>query len=209
MDRLLILPSVLCQKNVVVFLTKFRRAYIVATRVKILRIDGAKNCRGCGTLKPLSEFNREKRVNDGRSSKCKVCLKYGRPALYRKPGWTEEEKRTRDAERQRNKRRDNPVEMRSYGRLARAKRRARENEASGSFTKGDILNLFKMQKGKCAYFKTCGQKLGDKYHIDHIVPLTKGGSNWPRNLQLTCIRCNCSKGWKDPIDFAQQMGSLL
>jgi 5-methylcytosine-specific restriction protein A len=33
-----------------------------------------------------------------------------------------------------------------------------------------------------------------KLHIDHIVPLAKGGSSDPSNLQVLCQRCNLEKG---------------
>jgi hypothetical protein len=32
--------------------------------------------------------------------------------------------------------------------------------------------------------------------IDHILPVSRGGTNEPRNLQLLCGRCNSSKGTK-------------
>jgi 5-methylcytosine-specific restriction endonuclease McrA len=37
-------------------------------------------------------------------------------------------------------------------------------------------------------------KLGMKFHVDHIIPLTKGGMHHYTNLQVTPARWNCSKG---------------
>ncbi len=54
------------------------------------------------------------------------------------------------------------------------------------------------ERGKCAL---CGidlvMELGDDYHIDHIVPLSKGGCNDLVNLQLLCKACNLSKSNSD------------
>jgi predicted restriction endonuclease len=33
-------------------------------------------------------------------------------------------------------------------------------------------------------------------HIDHIKPFSKGGKCIPKNFQLLCCSCNCSKGDK-------------
>jgi len=43
--------------------------------------------------------------------------------------------------------------------------------------------------GKCAI---CGSE--HFLEIDHIVPLSKGGSNERSNFQVLCKKCNCSKG---------------
>jgi 5-methylcytosine-specific restriction endonuclease McrA len=41
------------------------------------------------------------------------------------------------------------------------------------------------------------------------MPLARGGTNHRRNIQILCPSCNLRKGWKHPIDFAQEMGRLL
>jgi 5-methylcytosine-specific restriction endonuclease McrA len=85
-------------------------------------------------------------------------------------------------------------------------RRSRKRLAEGLHTADDVKGLHDQQKGKCA---CCGVKLGNRYHVDHIVPLFRGGTNWPNNLQLLCAPCNLSKGAKDPIEFMQSRGRLL
>jgi 5-methylcytosine-specific restriction endonuclease McrA len=96
----------------------------------------------------------------------------------------------------------NPDKMRAQEHT----RRARKRGAEGKFTAEDISTIRAAQKDKCAMCKT---KLKGRGHRDHIVPLAKGGSNWPANIQLLCGPCNCSKGAKDPIAFARTHGRLL
>jgi 5-methylcytosine-specific restriction endonuclease McrA len=73
------------------------------------------------------------------------------------------------------------------------RRRAKKSKAEGSYTARDLIALFKSQKGLC---NGCLKSLPKSYHVDHIMPLCRGGSNWPSNLQLLCQSCNSSKGTK-------------
>jgi len=44
----------------------------------------------------------------------------------------------------------------------------------------------------------CGKKVKENdYHVDHIVPLAKGGEEFElNNLELSCPKCNLKKGAK-------------
>lgn len=86
------------------------------------------------------------------------------------------------------------------------KYRARRRGAEGSFTQDDVNDLFRLQKGRCC---GCRARLLDGYHVDHIVALSRGGSNGRSNIQLLCAPCNHSKHALDPIDWAQRNGRLL
>jgi 5-methylcytosine-specific restriction endonuclease McrA len=64
--------------------------------------------------------------------------------------------------------------------------------APGRHTANDILELLERQGYRCAA-PHCGVDILRNYHVDHIVPLARGGSNWPDNLQVLCPTCNMSK----------------
>lgn len=96
----------------------------------------------------------------------------------------------------------NPDKVRAQAHL----RRARKMVAPGRYTAEDIAAIRKAQKDRCAY---CRAPLKRRGHVDHIKALSKGGSNYPANLQLTCRTCNSSKHNRDPIEFAQRRGLLL
>jgi 5-methylcytosine-specific restriction endonuclease McrA len=74
-----------------------------------------------------------------------------------------------------------------------AQRRARVRLAEGSFSREDIELKYQEQSGCC---KWCNVELNGKYNIDHVVPIAKGGTNYPDNLVLACEHCNKSKGAK-------------
>lgn len=51
------------------------------------------------------------------------------------------------------------------------------------------IAVWRRDGGKCA---RCGSR--ERLEYDHIVPLSKGGSNTERNIELLCERCNREKG---------------
>jgi 5-methylcytosine-specific restriction endonuclease McrA len=84
-------------------------------------------------------------------------------------------------------------------------RRARILRSTGRLSRGLAERLLRLQKGRCA---ACGEKLA-KFHMDHVVPLARGGENRDENIQLLCRACNHSKHAKSQLVFMRSRGYLL
>lgn len=80
----------------------------------------------------------------------------------------------------------------------RDKRRAIERSALGSYTIADVKAKLELQGGLCYY---CSTPLGESFHVDHKIPIAKGGTNFPANICAACASCNLSKSDKDFWEF--------
>jgi len=105
----------------------------------------------------------------------------------------------KERERLRQYWRDNPEKMRANT----ARRRARWLGAEGFHTPQDLKAIRLAQLGCCA---ACGASLRGRGHIDHIKPLSQGGTNWPSNIQYLCRNCNLRKSAKDYNVFLAENG---
>jgi 5-methylcytosine-specific restriction endonuclease McrA len=96
-------------------------------------------------------------------------------------------------------RKENPEQQLAYNQaydkanpkkaLARRwKRIARVKAAEGTFQASDIITIFESQNHTCL---ACKQQ--KPLTIDHIIPISRGGTNWPSNLQGLCQSCNSRK----------------
>lgn len=175
-----------------------------------------KKCSRCGEVKELDKFSKVKAYKDGLRYNCKSCVKIYMDEYNKHP---ESLKRSRDFRRkhpryftayakkyrQNNKYKES---AKKYQQTYRAKpkkkeirriysiqRRALKANALGMFTPEDFRNLCELYNNKCV---ACKNKR--KLTVDHIVPLSKGGSNYLSNIQPLCGSCNSSKGVKS-TDF--------
>ena len=77
-------------------------------------------------------------------------------------------------------------------------RRARKQQAGGSFTSKEWRKLCARYNFTCL---CCGKREPKiSLTVDHVVPLSKGGTNFIDNIQPLCISCNTSKGTR-AIDY--------
>lgn len=72
--------------------------------------------------------------------------------------------------------------------------------------RGTVKKIGEAQKWRCAI---CRVSVRKSFHLDHVMPLARGGEHAPRNLQILCQTCNVRKNAKDPIDYMQSIGRLI
>lgn len=70
---------------------------------------------------------------------------------------------------------------------------ARRKRARSQMTDKLRYSILKRDGFRC---KICGRTAADgvKLHIDHIIPVSKGGESTPDNLRTLCETCNLGKG---------------
>lgn len=182
--------------------------------------DGYKYCPRCEREFPatVEYFYSDKWSRSGISSCCKECgAKYSAEFRTAHPG--------KDAETKKAWRKANPSKVRAHKSASQKRNRESANERNrryrarnpekvlqgvhtrrarvlgngGTYTTADIEAIRVAQGNRCYL---CGKKL-KKYHVDHFIPLAKGGTNDPGNLRLACPKCNQSKNAKHPFELGR------
>ncbi len=192
-----------------------------------------KKCVSCQEEKPADSFHSARNRPDGRYPYCKDCCKAKLAERAKRD--VEGEARRKQAKREYDARRykanakdirakvqrryeaksetikayvrdwqkQNAELVKAYKTTSKHKRRAiTEKGLSGP----ELLRWAKAQPKSCYW---CDAKCADGYHIDHYVPLSRGGKHEVSNLVISCPTCNLRKHAKDPLDFAQEVGRLL
>ncbi len=171
-----------------------------------------RNCTKCKTEKSLEEFAIKSSGKYGRKSACKVCC----AALDRKR-YDENVERERarcrayglaNLEKENARKRqyiiDNPFYKRDWQRknsdkvIAYAhKHRTLINNSTEHYTAEEWISLCERYNYTCL---ACG-KNDVPMTVDHVIPVSLGGSNGIDNIQPLCKPCNCSKGARHSTDY--------
>jgi 5-methylcytosine-specific restriction endonuclease McrA len=97
-------------------------------------------------------------------------------------------------------RRENPDKVREF------KQRRSSKKDGAKLPRGTVTAIRKAQGNKCAI---CRTSLKPGSHLDHVVPLARGGKHEGRNLQLLCPPCNLAKSDRDPVEHMRSLGRLI
>lgn len=177
-------------------------------------------CNKCGEEKPLTDYYFRSDSKAYRKD-CKDCFKQAKAERESKPGvkalraLKERERRAKDdgtinakireyrkTEHAKNIvkewAKNNPDKIRNYNRTQRARRKF-AIQASESATTQEVKAWIDAQSPVCSY---CAIELSsDQIQLDHVIPLSKGGSHTMDNFAISCKSCNCSKGNKTLEEF--------
>jgi 5-methylcytosine-specific restriction endonuclease McrA len=167
----------------------------------------SKPCSRCGETKPLDSFYADPRHADGLQSHCKGCMK-ARTKARRDSNL--EQARTAD----RIRHAANPERKRAAAKAWRQANRdgycanqrnykaRRKNAPVVDLTTEQWLNICIEHDWKCHYCHiTCGRSVT----MDHVVPLSKGGSHTASNVVPACGHCNSRKNAKDYTIFISEV----
>lgn len=162
-------------------------------------------CYVCHEMKPIGEFGWSNKAQGKRQGACKKCSSMMTTKWRNANLETVREKdRARAAKNKKQKcettRRWN-LSNPDRKRVNNLNRIALQKNAPGTFTIEDVEMMKAAQTfdGEllCMY---CGEPMTNP-QVDHMVPLTRGGSNWPGNLCLACGPCNSSKKTKTLVEW--------
>lgn len=159
-----------------------------------------KTCTKCGEEKDLNSFSRHAGFPDDRSYWCKSCVRINNRKLY-------ETKREELIAYSTKWCQDNRERRRLYSsawnrnhpdtvQVGVRNRRARLANIEGKITKNEWIALKNKYNNTCLKCKRTDVKLT----LDHVIPVSKGGSNTIENAQPLCLSCNSSKHDKT-IDY--------
>jgi 5-methylcytosine-specific restriction endonuclease McrA len=173
-----------------------------------------KVCSSCKEIKQLNEFYKSRSSSDGYQNECKLCDK-----LRKKNKRVDDEVfrtkvSTYNKQYSKAQYAANPSKYREASKqyylnnkpkcfIKRDRRRVMASLAPGCYLASHVVLLQNAQHAQCVY---CRVSIKDAQHIDHIMPLSKGGCNWPQNLQILCPTCNFKKGAKHPDSFEEEIG---
>lgn len=164
-----------------------------------------KVCTKCKIEKPLSDFSPDRRISSGLQSRCKSCFaeiakqkRLENPQAHRDAVKKSTKKHyDRKLERNSRYRSENPEKIFEWKKNDRqrnkhriqsdnAKRRAKLRVDNS----GDIRQIYVLRD----FYQA--MSLGEKFHVDHICSLAKGGAHVAENLRVIPAIDNLRKGDK-------------
>lgn len=183
-----------------------------------------KKCSNCGEWKPFSDYTPSKGSKSGPKSLqayCRPCTTEmaaewarknpsRRAEINRESSIRNKGNKRPPTQEQRERRNAAAREWRKKNRekvLMWNKIRLHRQRAAGDVPSRDGLNYMRcMQDFRCTY---CGVLLGlagSHIHLDHKMPISRGGTNDGSNLQWLCGPCNLKKGVSTHEEYASKVG---
>lgn len=89
---------------------------------------------------------------------------------------------------------NNPDQVKKRNKL----RLERTEESGGAYTESDLVTVRAALNNRCRF---CDAPLDNGGHVEHLTPVSRGGSSYLRNITLSCAKCNLAKTNKTLAEF--------
>lgn len=148
-----------------------------------------KKCTKCNVEKDISCFGTKGKQSHLYFSHCREC-----DAARKRKNPLDKIARSGTAKSGAQRRKEwalrHPIQAKAVSLEYAAKRRSQCKVGS---TKREVAEWLSRQEKRCYW---CNDNNSVKYHVDHVVPLCKGGVHQISNFVVACSFCNTSKGGK-------------
>ena len=156
--------------------------------------------------KELDRKYRENNIEKIKECRKKYAIDNSKKLIEKSKKWYQLNKeRAKATKKEYNKIYKTTESYRLSNKIQRIKRRKQLKNTKNQVTSKVLKEI--IDKSSNCYW--CNKPLKYDYHIDHYIPLSKGGEHTITNLVISCPDCNLKKHAKDPYEFANSIGRLL
>lgn len=167
-----------------------------------------RTCTKCKQVKPYSSFGKTNRTTSGTISRCKQCESKRGKIRYQEI----KEKAKEDARLYRVKNYDKRIAIERKSRLKnkeknRPSKNARQSIRNKTLSKTSYLILEKeLRKIYTSPCFMCGSAKNQS--LDHVIPISRGGTHSVGNIMTLCKNCNASKNARTITEWKHSKSML-
>jgi 5-methylcytosine-specific restriction endonuclease McrA len=174
-----------------------------------------KQCCVCKETKPAEQFHKNRALKDGLNGSCKICIAERSKRNYRK----HQERRLADKAKYRQRNRELLAEKERQYRASHKEVRKQWEQRNLDILRMNASRRRARRRGQGVYevtqkelktllSKPCLYCGAPSEHIDHIIPISRGGQHRIGNLAPACANCNLRKNKKLVIEWRRAWATI-
>ncbi len=154
-----------------------------------------RKCNDCQRQLPQKSYSKKSDSRDGLASICRDCARSRMQVWYSRPGNPE-----KVSEKAKIWGAANPDLLVAIRRVSKQNRRVAKAASEGSFSSSEWVGLVAQFNSCCGYCLR-GENIAGPMTAEHMLPISRGGSNYIENIIPACRSCNSAKRNSTLLEF--------